>query len=144
MNWGNRLVLVFIVFAALIGTLVYKSMHTKFELVSKDYYTDELRYQEKINGKANAEKRSKVTVVENADSIIINLPIEQEAKGIAGEAWFYCSSNAANDRKIKLMPAMHNRQAIFKKEMVNGSYQLKLSWQDGSVNYYDEKMITIH
>ena len=33
---------------------------------------------------------------------------------------------------------------IFKKEMVNGSYQLKLSWQDGSVNYYDEKMITIH
>ncbi len=42
------------------------------------------------------------------------------------------------------MPAMHNRQAICKKEMITGKYQLKLSWQDGSVNYYDEKMITIH
>lgn len=144
MNWGNRLVLVFIVFAALIGTLVYKSMHTKFELVSKDYYTDELRYQEKINGKANAAKRNKVTVIENADSIIINLPLEEQPNGIRGEAWFYCSSNAVNDRKIKLMPAMHNRQAIFKKELVTGSYQLNLSWQDGLINYYDEKMITIH
>ena len=40
MNWGNKLMLVFIVFALLIGTLVYKSINTKYDLVSKDYYKD--------------------------------------------------------------------------------------------------------
>jgi len=49
MNWGNKLVLVFIVFGAFIGYLVYQAVNTKYDLVSKDYYKDELRYQEKID-----------------------------------------------------------------------------------------------
>ncbi|MDB5211469.1 MAG: hypothetical protein JWQ30_2296, partial [Sediminibacterium sp.] len=112
MNWGNRLVLVFVGFALLIGTLVYKSMHTKFELVSKDYYNDELRYQDKIDGKANAAKISSVTVVENPEAIIINLPAEHQGRNITGEAWFYCGSNATYDRKISLSDATHNQLIV--------------------------------
>lgn len=35
MNWGNKLVLVFVAFIALIGTLVYKAIHTQYDLYRK-------------------------------------------------------------------------------------------------------------
>ncbi len=144
MNWGNKLVLVFVGFAALIGTLVYKSMNTKFELVSKDYYDDELRYQDKIDGRSNAAKISGVSVAENTDAVIITLPAEQQGHNITGEAWFYCSSNASSDRKIALTTAVHNQLVVFKKDLVKTNYRLKLSWQDSTAQYYDEKQITVH
>lgn len=49
MNWGNRLVIVFLVFGAGMGYLVYRSMNTDFELVESDYYKQELRYQNVID-----------------------------------------------------------------------------------------------
>ena len=54
MTWGNKLLLVFAAFALLIGTLVYKCMQQNFELVSKDYYNDELQLykQKKLDAKA--------------------------------------------------------------------------------------------
>ena len=54
MNWGRSLILVFIVFAAFMGYLVYRASGTHFDLVSKEYYKDELRYQDKIDGFRNA------------------------------------------------------------------------------------------
>lgn len=144
MSWGNRLVLVFVGFALLIGTLVYKSMHTKFELVSKDYYNDELRYQDKIDGKANAATISSISVVENAEAIIINLPSEHAGHAITGEAWFYCGSNASFDRKISLSTAAHNQLVVLKKNLAKTNYRLKLSWEDSTKKYYDEQLISIH
>ncbi|MFZ8343681.1 FixH family protein, partial [Staphylococcus aureus] len=54
MNWGYKLLLAFISFALIIGILVYKSINTKYDLVSTEYYKDELRYQDKIDGSGNA------------------------------------------------------------------------------------------
>ena len=42
MNWGNRLVIVFLVFGAGMGFLVYRSIKTNYELVETDYYKHEL------------------------------------------------------------------------------------------------------
>ena len=72
MNWGNKLILVFIVFAVMMSVLVYKSVNTKYDLVSKDYYKDELRYQDKIDGMHNAAKVSDVVVTQDADNVIVN------------------------------------------------------------------------
>ena len=143
MNWGNRLVIVFICFAGLIATLVYKSMHTKFELVSKDYYGDELRYQEKIDGRANAAGLGPVVIEQTETSLIIHLPGVPDSANVKGEAWFYRSSNAVMDRKIMLDPAQGLHQVISGKELVKGTYQLKLSWQQHARQYYHESMITI-
>ena len=92
MNWGNKLVLVFIVFAALIFTLVYKAVNTKFDLVSKDYYKDELRYQEKIDGIHKANTLSSVAITQNNSTVTLALPKEMNGEIVAGEAWFYCKN----------------------------------------------------
>ena len=50
MNWGHKLMIVFIAFAAMMSYLAYRAFKTEFELVDKDYYKNELKYQEVIDG----------------------------------------------------------------------------------------------
>lgn len=146
MNWGNKLVLVFIVFALLMGTLVYKAINTKFELVSKDYYKDELRYQDRIDGKNNvAALTGKVALTQDAETVMIDLPSEMKGVKVEGEAWFYCKTDAIRDRKITLQVDTAGRQVILKKQLVKGTaYELKLNWQVAEQKYYTEQPINLN
>jgi hypothetical protein len=54
MNWGKSIVLAFIAFAAFIGVLVTICVKQQVNLVSKDYYKEELNYQRQIDDLNNA------------------------------------------------------------------------------------------
>jgi hypothetical protein len=144
MNWGNKLILVFIAFAGLMGTLIYQCMQTNFELVSKDYYTEELRYQDKIDGMNNANKISDVTITEGVEQVSIQLPKELDGKAVEGQAWFYCVTNASNDRKL---PIELNDEGLFiieKAALAKASYTVKLTWQVGEEKYHTEKFLELN
>ena len=78
-NWGHKIILVFVVFVSLIATLVYKSVHTNFELVTKEYYKDELVYQRVIDGTHNANRLAGVTTV-TSDQQYVNVQLPEEMK----------------------------------------------------------------
>lgn len=143
MNWGNKLIVVFLLFAILIGTMVYKSFQSKPHLVSEDYYKDELRYQDKIDGMANTAKISDVIVAQDSAFVTIYLPKELNGNKIEGEAWFYCKTDENKDKKFPLEVDANGKQSILKKQLSKTNYQVKLSWKVGAVNYYIEKEITI-
>lgn len=102
MNWGNKLLLTFIVFGAGMTYLVYRSVSTNYELVEKDYYNQELRYQQVIDGTNLANQLSSSVKIEQTDSgISLKLPHEMKNKEISGEILFYC---AYDQKKIKNLP----------------------------------------
>lgn len=147
MSWGNKLVLVFVAFAALIGTLVYKSMNTKFELVTKDYYKEELRYQQKIDGARNASQLSAVAVKQDSSFVTVVMPSELKGKSLSGEVVFYCGSDAGKDLAMPLkLDAQGDQlvQLVSKKLLAQGAYQVKLRWQANDSTYYVEKQININ
>ena len=144
MNWGNKLILVFIVFAGMMGTLIYKCMQTNFELVSKEYYNDELRYQDKIDGMNNANKLSDVVITEAGQQVAIQLPKELDGQPVTGQAWFYCVTNASNDRKL---PIEVNQEGLFvvdKSQLATAKYTVKLTWQVGEQKYHTEKALELN
>ena len=49
MNWGTKIVFSFIAFAGLIITMVVISMRQDVSLVAKDYYVQEIAYQDQID-----------------------------------------------------------------------------------------------
>ena len=49
MNWGNKIMLSFSVFVAIIITMVVVSMKQDVFLVSEDYYDKEVKYQNQID-----------------------------------------------------------------------------------------------
>ena len=143
MSWGNKLVVAFVLFAALIGTLVYKCMNQNFELVSKDYYNEELRYQDRINATNNANKLSAVQLSQSEKYVSIQLPGELNGLAVKGEAFFYCAANSSNDRKIPLQVTGAGLMQIDKSRLVKDYYQVKLSWQNGTNHFYNEQRLQV-
>lgn len=142
MSWGNKLVVVFVAFAGLMGTLVYKAVNTKFELVSKDYYKDELRYQEKLDGATNAAVAGKIDLTQDEASITLHLP-ESLATLIAdADAWFYCKTNAVKDQRFQVR--IENGVYVFDKtKFLKDNYELKLQLTAGEKQYYFSEFITV-
>ena len=49
MNWGYKILMVYVIFIAGILLLVFKSSSQNQDLVTEDYYEQELKYQQKID-----------------------------------------------------------------------------------------------
>ena len=143
MSWGNKILIVFICFATLMGTLVYKCTQQSFELVSKDYYSDELRYQDKIDGTINANKISDVTISQDENTLFIQFPKELIGQKLSGVIWFYCTAKASNDRKIPITIDSEAHMRIDKESVVKTKYLVKISWQVGKQMYFKEIAISV-
>jgi hypothetical protein len=143
MSWGNKLVGVFIVFIALIGTLVYKSINSSFDLVSKDYYKDELRYQETIDAQKSAAQFSAIEVAQNNEAVTIQFPEEIKDKKVDGEIWFYSNADASKDIKFKIEVGNNGLMQIAKSQLIKTKYTVKINWQIATTNYYSEKSILV-
>lgn len=144
MNWGYKLFFTFLVFAGLMSYLVYRAVNTDFQLVEKEYYKSELRYQEVIDGTNRVnDLSSPVTLVSNKEIITLQLPGEISNDKVEGNIWFYCAYDAARDKKIVLNPDASGRQLIPVSELLPGNYIAKIQWQQEGKQYYSEKRLAI-
>ena len=144
MNFGNKLLLVFAVFAGLMSYMVYRCFSVPVDLVSDQYYKDEIAYQDVIDGTKNANALfGKTSVIENPSGIVIELPAEMKNHPVKGTVLFYCPSNMENDRHIELATDTDGKQAIDIKKFHKGNYTVKIDWKDGSTHFYTERPLTI-
>ncbi|HVU94148.1 MAG TPA: FixH family protein [Puia sp.] len=144
MNWGNKLLLVFVIFGSGISYMVYRCMQTPVDLVSKDYYKDELAYQQVIDGSRHANALSTMPRLAATEAgLRLQLPVEMKQKTLTGRIRFYCPANAARDREIPLSPDAECRQDIPKDVLSPGQYTVSISWDAGGINYFSQQSLTI-
>lgn len=144
MNWGNKLLLCFIVFATGMGYLVYRSTKVNFELVEKDYYKSELKYQEVIEGvKHLNELGTSVKLESDSSHILLQLPEEMKGQSVSGRVWFYCAYDEKKDKKFVLQPDAEGRQYFQRGEIADGNYTVRIDWTRASKNYFTEIRLTI-
>ena len=144
MSWSIRITALYLGFVALIVTLVIISSNNKEELVSKDYYAQELRFQEKIDATNNA--NSLVNGISHSideNNVIITLPTENMSSDLKGEVYFFCPSNSANDKTIPMAFDNNGKMFIQKNTLKQGAYKMKLSWSGNGKNYFKESVISI-
>jgi hypothetical protein len=139
MNWGNRLLLVFIVFGSGIGYMVYRCMKTPVDLVSAQYYKDELAYQRVIDGTRQANALSgSVKLVSEAGGVRVQLPAEMKNRHVQGTVQFYCPNDAGRDRLIALNTEA-GEQEIAGSGLAPGRYTVKISWTASGTSYFTEQ-----
>lgn len=144
MNWGNRLILVFIVFFAGMGYLVYRSMNTNYELVESDYYKQELRYQQVIDDHNSASALSAPVNIEKKDGgLLLQFPDEMKSKTLTGELYFYCAYDSKKDKRISLQADSNAQQLIPAGSILPGSYTVKIKWSNGEKSYYAEQNFSL-
>ncbi|HSC37772.1 MAG TPA: FixH family protein [Chitinophagaceae bacterium] len=143
-NWGHKLILVFLAFGTMMSYMVYRSTKTNYDLVSPEYYKDEIAYQQVIDGAARANNLSgKVSVRQSGPVITIRFPGEMKNNSLKGSALFYCSYDARRDKKILLNTGPDAMQEIDSRQFVPGYYILKLNWLSHDEQYYSEQTILI-
>ncbi len=142
-NWGARVALLYIGFVALIITLVYRSMNEDFDLVTKDYYGEEIRYQEVIDaGKNQAALSAPVGFSQAGDEVEVHFPQEFIGKEMKGSVQFYAAVNAQWDKTFELH-IQDARATVSVAGMQPATYTLKLKWEEGETPYYQETKFTI-
>ena len=144
-NWGHKLTLGFLAFAGMIVYMVVQSMNTRYELVSNEYYKDELQYQQVIDGTSRANQLgSRASITQQNDELVIQLPAEMQQKTITGSLWFYNATDSKKDKKMALQVNDNAAQSIDSKLFLPGNYTAKLSWTSNGETYYSEVPVTIH
>lgn len=144
-NFGHKLLGVFILFGILMFYLVYQSLHTNFELVSKDYYKDELAYQQVIDATRNAnELASRSSITQSGQEIMVQLPAEMANQSVSGTIYFYCAADSRKDRTIALHPSAGGQQVVtVGKDLVPAAYRVQLKWTANEKTYFQDSYIDV-
>ena len=139
MNFGNKLLVVFGLFATLMGYMVYRCMGVRTELVSKEYYKDEIAYQHIIDGENNANALAAPPKWERSgNGYVLNMPASQHGKAVEGTIVFYCPASKTADRVFTLAPDADGKQTIPLATLSKGTYTVKLDWKNSEVLYHTE------
>lgn len=144
MNWGTKITILYIGFVILIVSMVFISATNKSELVSKDYYEQELRYQDRIDALNNEQKLSVTINYEIVDQFVILKYLNSEIrKDFKGEVLFFRPSDSTKDLKIDLIFDKEGEQIISKDKLSKGVYKMCISWKNDKKVFYKEAIITI-
>ena len=137
-NWGTGVVIAFVCFMVFILSFVYKSLvmeEYQHELVSEDYYKDELHYQEEID-KLNRSKSlaENVKLSNSPEGIRIAFPKELNTDSISGSVSFQRFSNKNLDFVVPIELQDHT-QIIPDSRLVSGKWIIKIDWKSGTEAY---------
>ena len=140
-TWGHKIAGVYLLFVAGIVFLVFKANGERYDMVTKNYYEEELKFQQVIDESANANALSAPVNVEKVNGALsIRFPDEMKNKKIDVDFYLYYPADDMKDfRKSFTINEPEFTQAL--PQGFKGQYELKLSWTADGKKYYNERKI---
>jgi hypothetical protein len=134
----------YLLFVAGIMFLVVKSSQQQVDLVTPDYYAEELRYQDRIDEtrRAQALEEPLQFAIEH-DVLTLTFPKQFEGKSVKGNVLLYCPSNKDHDLSRNL-DLVDNRMKITIPERNTGLHEVQVSWEADGVKYYFGKNVFVN
>ncbi|WJJ97841.1 FixH family protein [Algibacter luteus] len=143
-SWGTGIVLAFIGFISFIMYfIVTMNIDDKYnhDLVSDDYYGDELIYQKDIDKLQNSETlESNIGYEKTADGLLIKFPETLDYNEIKGTLFLYRPSNKQLDFDTAISLSNSNL-LIPDKRLVDGRWNIKIDWQYKGKSYLYKESI---
>ncbi len=136
-NWGTGIVIAMAMFMIFILTFVYKSLTPEYthDLVSDDYYKDELHFQEEIDKLDNALKLKQNIILSNTNKgITIDFPNDKDFNQIKGKINFQKLSNIKLDFSKDINLKSHE-VLIADSLLVPGKWIIKIDWSYKGEDY---------
>lgn len=142
-GWGWKVALLYSSFVGMMIMLVVASSRQKFDLVSKDYYKDEITFQKVIDaGRNQANLSGALTIRADSDSIRITFPGEFTGTSIEGNVTFYSVLHKEWDMTFPIQ-LQNNTMTISRHLLKNTNYTLKIAYSSNGKEYYKENDINL-
>ena len=145
-NWGTGIVVAFVLFIGFILYFVITMSTNKkydYDLVSEEYYQDELNYQNDID-KLNNTKELGIELKFNKTpkGLEISFPDTYQTEIIKGNVSLYRPSNQGLDTDIPFVLSKQTTLLIPDNKLVGGRWDIKISWTEDNKDYlYKEEFM---
>ncbi len=142
-NWGYKIAAFYIVFVAGIMYMVVRASQQNIDLVTPDYYAQELKYQDRIDESNRAAALSEQVQFSVEHHVLtIRFPSQFDGKTITGNVLLYCPANKDNDIN-RTISISNNTMNMTIPEKNTGMHELQVSWEVDGVKYYFSKSLLI-
>lgn len=143
MNWGKWIVAAFIAFAVFIFSLVTIAMRQDVPLVTKEYYYEEIHFQDQIDRKQRAaELAIQPDISINGEGrLLVTYP--EFNKLTSGQVTLFRPSDDSLDQTFDLIATNDDSQTYRLKSVKKGLYRAQMRWTMDGKEYYIEKVIVL-
>ena len=127
------------------GFVAFCSLHPS-ELVTPDYYEQEMRYQAQIGRIDNARnvlKEPSVSYDTQERTITVSLPAPVADSRPTGTIQLYRPSAASLDRKLDLALDPCGKQRIDARALAPGLWKVRVSWTVANREYYLDRPVVL-
>lgn len=144
-NWGMGIFISYALFMVLVILTAVYFINQDVNLVTDDYYQQEIRYQDQIDKIQRTNSLLEKPAI-NFDGAGVNLSFPKSLieKNVTGKIHFYRPSNPKLDFDIPLSLNSDGSQIISTKKFAAGFWRLKLNWTMEGNEYYNEKEIILN
>jgi hypothetical protein len=144
--WPHGIILAVALFVAGTAGLIVLAAAHRSDLVSPDYYDQEIRYQARLDSRGRAQALGPAAAVDYDDArreLAITLPSDHVRRGATGRVQLYRPSAAGLDRQFKLEPDPSGRQIISVADVRAGLWQVQVSWSVEGQDYFLDRKIVL-
>ena len=141
-NWGHGITIFFSLFVLFMLTLLYLSTQENIDLVTEEYYAEELKYEDRIVMKNNATDAGLKLNYSKLNGSI-ELSFEGVNPNATGTVVFYRPSDAKMDFTAELALDISSKMSIPQGKFSMGLYQIQVQIEMDGKPYYIEKTLSI-
>jgi hypothetical protein len=129
LHWGHGVFAALALFVAMMAWFMVRAINNTEELVTEDYYKEELRYQERIDEKASAELAGEPVKVDVADGhLTLVFPASVKGGQVEGSAHFMKPNDSRADRTVPFTLDSLGTCVIDTRDWMKGVYQVDVTW----------------
>lgn len=144
--WPISIIAFFAVAIVGCGTFITFCSRHPADLISPNYYEEEVRYQGQIDRMRHTQERGSLASVAYNPAqrhIEISLPSDQSRLKPSGQIQLYRPSAVNLDRQLKLELNSGGIQAIDAAALLPGLWKVRVSWTVGEHDYFLDQKIVI-
>ncbi|MBL8000704.1 MAG: FixH family protein [Flavobacteriales bacterium] len=129
LNWGHGIFAALALFIGMMAWFMVRAINNPEELVTEDYYKEELRYQERIDGKGMAAAAGEPVRCEaGTGRVDVIFPAAVKGAKVTGTIRFMKPNDSRADRVVPLVIDSAGRCAVDTRDWMLGAYHVEVDW----------------
>ncbi|MBK8052369.1 MAG: FixH family protein [Saprospiraceae bacterium] len=144
-NWGTGLVIFFILFVGTLAFVLYQSSQVHDSLVVKNYYDEDINYQQHYNKKQNTADlaiKVKSEYKKENKEVVLTFPTDSSSV-TSGKILLYNPYSEYSDVKYDFDLGKGATYTFPVDKVKPGRWKIKINWQQGDKEYYQEEEIVL-
>ncbi len=141
--WPIAIVAVFVVFIAAMVVWIIFASRQRMELVNKDYYAQEILFQNQIDAGNRGRIAGNAHVAYDYARQQITIDLPQSQKIASGEIHFYRPNDAKLDHDVKLALNAAGSQQLDARALRTGLWKVRVTWKANGEDHHADQSIVV-